>query len=93
MCELFDFWLLRSPSDALNFDNNPATSVKIVFLDSASSVIVECGQDCRVRSDNNNSWSKILTILFQSLTIQIENINDEFPEYIDLDSNMVELGN
>ncbi len=39
-----------------------------------------------------NLWSKILTIWFQLLTIQIENVNDEFPEYIDLDSNMLTLG-
>ena len=60
MCELFDFSFLRSPSDALNFDNNPETSVEIVFLDSASSVITECGQDCRVRKLEILIWNQNL---------------------------------
>ena len=51
MCELFDFWFLRSPSDPLNFDNNPATSVELIFMDPDSDVITECDQDCRVKME------------------------------------------
>ena len=47
----------------LNFDNNPKTSVEFILLDSASEVITDCRDDCRVRIISLENRRRTLIVL------------------------------